>query len=56
MNSGNVPLGYIWMFCVGPDKGIIGEILRKNKNIVYNPKNINYQEIVSTSLNSLNSA
>ena len=57
LNSGNVALGFTFgCFVVGPDKGIVGEILRKNKNIVFDTKNINYQKIVSTSLNSLNSS
>ena len=55
LNSGNVALGFTFgCFLVGPDKGIIGEILRKNKNIVFDVKNINYRKIVSSSLNSLN--
>ena len=46
LNSANVALGFSFgCLVVGPDEGIVGEILRKNKNIVFDTKNINYHMI-----------
>lgn len=38
LNSGNLPLGFsAGKIVVGPDKGNVGEILKKTGNIVFNP-------------------
>jgi glycosyltransferase involved in cell wall biosynthesis len=38
LNSGNVALGFTFgRVVVGPDEGVIGEVLRKTNNPVYEP-------------------